>query len=74
MFQSNHLPSQAFNWASSHSGSAAPRQKRALQVVEKSQSSKNIEALRSVIPAEATPNKRAVMERLIALYAENALG
>ncbi|MBF2027507.1 MAG: hypothetical protein IGS48_12180 [Oscillatoriales cyanobacterium C42_A2020_001] len=51
-----------------------PKSKRALQVVEKSQSAKSVEALRSFIPAEATPNKRAVMERLIALYAEKALG
>ncbi|EKQ71085.1 hypothetical protein OsccyDRAFT_1404 [Leptolyngbyaceae cyanobacterium JSC-12] len=73
MFQSNHLPSSAFNLASSYSDPGLKR-KRALQVVEKSQMSRSIEALRGFIPAEATPNKRAVMERLIELYAEKALG
>jgi len=70
MFQSNHL--QAFNWTPSHSGSGLAKQQRTLQIVPTSQSAKNIEALRRYIPAEASPNKKAIMERLISLYAENA--
>lgn len=70
MFQPDNHPLQSIDSFSSHSGSDS-QAKRRLQVL--SNPSAIASQLRSSVPANISPNKKAVIERLITLYAQGAL-
>lgn len=71
MFQPDNHHLQSVHSHLSHSGSDSLQQKRRLQVLSNPATAVN--SLQSAIPENISPNKKAVINRLIALYAQGAL-
>ena len=70
MFQPEDMQLHALHWNSPHSG--LNQERRQTQVVKNS--STVVSILKNSVPAGASANKKAVIDRLIALYAQGALG